>query len=191
MITLRIYAKGLMCFREPIEMHFDGAPLWMLTGNNGAGKSAIFDAIFYALYGMHRKGTHNSRFLINKESTGLDVEFEFAVGNDRFCVKRTLNRKGKSTVQATESKGGHSNSTQHAKPLVVAESKQGFEEWRKRIIGLNDEAFTASVLLQQGKGDALLAADNKQRHEILSQIVDLSKYQTLQERADTYRKDHE
>lgn len=192
MIPLRIYASGFMCFRDEVELQFDGAPLWMLTGNNGAGKSAIFDAILYALYGTHRKGTQNAHFIINKESKNLIVEFDFAVGDDFFRVKRTLGRKGRPTFQAWESIGGRTCSREGMKLQEVSgtESKEGLKDWVTRIVGLDEKAFTASVFLRQGKGDALLTAEIEERHQILSQIVDLSKYQRLHERADEYRKTH-
>ena len=192
MIPLRVSAKGFMCFRDGVEMQFDGAPLWMLTGNNGAGKSAVFDAILYALYGTHRKGTQNARFVINKESKNLVVEFDFAIGDSFFRVKRTLGRKGKPTSQAFEGRYEQSRPAQGMKlqPISGTETKEGLRDWVTRIVGLDEKAFTASVFLRQGKGDALLTADPEERHQILSQIVDLSKYQRLHERADERRKTH-
>src|SRR5262249_36463835 len=46
MIPLRISLGGFLCYREPKEIAFDeDAPLWMLAGLNGSGKSAVFDAV--------------------------------------------------------------------------------------------------------------------------------------------------
>lgn len=192
MIPLRISAKGFMCFRDEVEMQFDGAPLWMLTGNNGAGKSAVFDAILFALYGTHRKGTQNARFVINKESKNLVVEFDFAIGDDFFRVKRTLSRKGGPAFQAWK---GRYDRTSPAQDMKLQEesgtqTKEGLRKWVTQTIGLDEKAFTASVFLRQGKGDALLTAEAEERHQILSQIVNLSKYAKLHERADEYHKDH-
>lgn len=193
MIPLRVYAEGFMCFREPVEMTFDGASLWMLTGNNGAGKSAIFDAILYALFGTHRKGTQNAHYILNKGSQcNLVVEFDFAVGDRYYRVKRTLSRKCRPTFQAFEGKSPGAAGAREMKMQTVdgTDSKEGLKEWVTRTVGLNEQAFTASVFLRQGKSDALLSADKEERHAILSQIVDLSKYQKLETRADDLRKHH-
>ena len=57
MIPLRVKLKGFLCYKEEQEISFDGnASLWMLSGLNGSGKSSIFDAVTYALFGHHRGG---------------------------------------------------------------------------------------------------------------------------------------
>ena len=48
MIPLRVYLKYLLCHREQ-EFVIDGHPVWLLHGPNGVGKSAVFDAMVYAL----------------------------------------------------------------------------------------------------------------------------------------------
>lgn len=180
-----------MCFRDAAEMHFDGAPLWMLTGNNGAGKSAVFDAILYALFGLHRKGTQNAHFIINKQSRSLEVEFDFAVGDDYFRIRRTLGRKGRPGFQAFERRGGRANESSSTWQVVTdSESREALKDWVIRTIGMDERAFTSSVFLQQGKSEKLLTSEDKDRHEVLSQIIDLSKYQRIYERADDHRKNH-
>ena len=99
MIPVRIFIKGFMSYREEAELLFDGAPLWVLSGRNGTGKSAVFDAIMYALFGVHRAGKANAKVLINNDSSGLVVEYDFAIGEKIFRAKRTLPRRGKGTVQ--------------------------------------------------------------------------------------------
>ncbi len=184
MIPLRISVEGFMSYRDQTELVFEGAPLWVLAGRNGSGKSAIFDAITFALYGVHRGGAQNAKALINHSAKSLAVEFDFAVGDDTFRVKRTVGRKGATTVQAFRLDG--------AEPVPVAETetKAGFDTWVLGAIGLDSRTFTASVLLQQGRSEALLDADPKARHEMLGQIIDLSAYERLYDRAEERHKEH-
>ncbi len=59
MIPRRIKLKGFMSFRDETEISFTGSSLWVLTGANAAGKSAIFDAIAFALYGVRRTNSND------------------------------------------------------------------------------------------------------------------------------------
>lgn len=195
MIPIRVCAEGFMSYRDRAELNFEGSSLWMLTGKNGAGKSVIFDAVTYVLYGFHRLGDNkNYSELINKNSSQMSVEFDFAVDRDLFRVKRTHQRKGRGTFQAWQCRGGYSENGAIADyeknliPVAGTDKEKGFNDWVRETIGLDKKAFPAAVLLRQGETDALLTADPSQRHPILAQIVDLSKYQKLYERAVEKRK---
>ena len=94
MIPQRIKLRGFLCYKDDQEVEFDGnSTLWMLSGLNGSGKSSIFDALTYALFGHHRGGGQHAHELINKDSDTLLVEFDFLLDNCRYRAKRTLRRK--------------------------------------------------------------------------------------------------
>jgi exonuclease SbcC len=78
-IPHRVKLSGILSYRTEQEIAFEGAPLWMLAGRNGSGKSTIFDAVTYALFGHHRGGSQQVQELINKESNALAVEFDFSI----------------------------------------------------------------------------------------------------------------
>ena len=79
MIPRRVRLSGFLSYRDEQEIVFDGSPLWMLAGLNGSGKSSIFDAATYALFGHHRGGARDADQLINKDSRALSVDFEFQI----------------------------------------------------------------------------------------------------------------
>src|SRR6266700_6201069 len=166
MIPLRVYIKGFMSYRDETEFRFHGASLWVLAGRNGVGKSAVFDAITFALYGEHRGGKNNADALINQQSDNLVVEFDFAIGDEEYRVKRTLSRKH-STCQAFRLTGPK------ATPQAIPDTdrRTSLERWSVRVIGLSFETFTASVLLRQNKSDLLITARPGERHEMMSQLV--------------------
>src|SRR5438128_9378305 len=101
MIPRRVSVRGFLCYREEQEIDFGGATLWMLAGLNGSGKSAVFDAVTYALFGHHRGGASGAAELINKDADGFAVEFDFLLDRDVYRVKRTL-RKGAKGTAATQ-----------------------------------------------------------------------------------------
>src|SRR5262245_29142841 len=183
MIPQRIVLQGFLCYRDRQEISFDDSPLWMLAGLNGSGKSAVFDAVTYALFGGHRGGQIHTEQLINKESDALVVEFDFRLGDDTFRIKRTLRKAGRSTRQLLRRVVG-SEGKEKWEAVENTGGARGFEEWIKDHVGLNYETFTSSVLLMQGRADKLLNADHHERRKVLAGIVDLERYEKLHRRAD-------
>ncbi len=190
MIPQRVQLKGFLCYKDEQEVCFDGASLWMLAGLNGSGKSTVFDAVTYALFGHHRGGGTDAHELINKDSDKASVEFEFALDGERYSVRRTLQRTRQGKSRATQQ-------VYHWSPLGCWEAvegtnlRAGFDEWIAQNIGLSYETFTSSVLLLQGKAEKLLDSTAKGRFEVLAGIVDLERYDRLHRRADEQRKELE
>jgi DNA repair exonuclease SbcCD ATPase subunit len=185
MIPIRIRVKGFMGYRNEAELQFDGASLWVLSGSNGSGKSAIFDAITFVLFGLHRAGKSNFRDLINQQADRSEVELDFGVSDDVYRVKRTINQRGQTACQAWQLCGPSEPAKGRAGQFPIPETDRvtGLEQWIKERVGLSGEAFLLSVLLRQGEADALLRVNAAARHNVLSQIVDLTRYEQLCQRA--------
>src|SRR5579863_9249736 len=167
MIPLRISLTGFLSYREEQTLHFDDSVLWILSGPNGVGKSAIFDAITYALYEHHRAGGRNdAKDLINHHEDALRVEFDFLVDGGAYRIVRTCKRRGRATRAAFRLVRGNSNGWS-ADLLKGTEDDKGFKAWIEHTIGLNYEAFTSSVLLLQGQSERLLHAQPKERYTVL------------------------
>ncbi|MGL6076450.1 MAG: AAA family ATPase [Fimbriiglobus sp.] len=180
MIPLRIRMTGFLSYHHPQEIDFASAPIWMLSGSNGSGKSAIFDALTYALFGSHRGGNQNAIELINKDSQTAIVEFDFRLDQNAYRVKRTLKRTTKGTSTGTQQLFQEMpDASWEAVPDTS--KKVDFDHWIQEKIGLNYDTFTSSVLLLQGKAEKLLDAKPNGRAEVLASIVDLGRYQKLQE----------
>jgi DNA repair exonuclease SbcCD ATPase subunit len=188
MIPRRILLQGFLCYREAKAIDFDDSPLWMLSGLNGSGKSAVFDAVTFALFGGHRGGQRNAEELINKESDGLLVELDFCLGDEQYRIKRTLKKQGRSTRQVLRPAPEGTNGKTGWQAVENTNSQRGFDEWVRDNIGLSYETFTSSVLLMQGKADKLLNSDSGDRRKVLAGIVDLERFERLHRRADDQRK---
>jgi DNA repair protein SbcC/Rad50 len=191
MIPLRISLKGFLCYKDEQEISFDSnATLWMLSGLNGSGKSSIFDGVTYALFGHHRGGSQHAVELINKDSDGLSVEFEFRLDNHVYRVRRTLRRTARGSPSSTQQI--YSYEADGKKNWAAVEGsnyKRQFEDWISERIGLTYETFTSSVLLLQGKAEKLLGSKPEDRRAVLASIVDLERYERLHEKADAKRKE--
>ncbi|MFO0809606.1 MAG: SMC family ATPase [Gemmataceae bacterium] len=185
MIPQRVMLRGFLCYRDEESIDFTGSTLWMLAGLNGSGKSAVFDAVTYALFGWHRGGAQNATELINKDSNSLEVEFEFQHDGVSYRIRRTIKRTAKATsttqqiLQLIDGKWS---------PLPETNKKREFDAWIADSIGLTYETFTSSVLLLQGRAEKLLDATSSGRFKVLAGVVGLDRYARLHGRADEQRK---
>ncbi len=183
MIPHRVQLAGFLSYRGVQEIAFAGSPIWMLTGANGSGKSSIFDAVTYCLFGQHRGGGQNADELINKESNALAVEFDFHLDGQLFRIKRTLKRTKSGSTSGTQQVFTLTSDDWEAVPDT--NKKVDFDKWIAAKIGLSYDIFTSSVLLLQGKAEKLLDSKPSGRAEVLAGIVDLGRYQRLHEKANT------
>src|SRR4051812_7602505 len=188
MIPRRVKLSGFLSYKDEQEIAFDGSALWMLSGLNGSGKSTIFDAVTYALFGHHRGGSINAGELINKDSKALSVEFEFLVEGQPFQIRRTLRRDAKGSPKGTQQVFRLDAPSGKWAAVPDTNLSDGFKAWVRDRIGLDYVTFTSSVLLLQGRAEKLLDSTPKGRAEVLASIVDLERYQKLHEKADTRRK---
>lgn len=187
MIPQRVKLSGFLSYRDEQEIRFDGSQLWMLSGTNGSGKSSIFDAVTFALFGHHRGGSQSAGDLINKESNTLAVEFDFTVEKQLYRIKRTVRRQKSDKIASTQQAMRSTSGEWESIPDTTYKTK--FDAWVRDKIGLDYETFTSSVLLLQGKAEKLLDSTPAGRAGVLARIVDLERYQKLHARADDKRKE--
>jgi DNA repair exonuclease SbcCD ATPase subunit len=188
MIPRRVKLSGFLSYQDEQEIAFDGSSLWMLSGLNGSGKSTVFDAVTYSLFGHHRGGSINAGELINKDSKALSVEFEFLAEGHPFLIRRTLRRDAKGSPKGTQQVLRLDAASGKWAAVPDTNLSDGFKAWVRDKIGLDYVTFTSSVLLLQGRAEKLLDSTPKGRAEVLASIVDLERYQKLHEKADARRK---
>src|SRR5262245_60671182 len=191
MIPQRVKLSGFLSYKDEQEIRFDEAPLWMLSGTNGSGKSSVFDAVTFALFGHHRGGSQSASELINKEANTLAVEFDFTVEKQLFRIKRTVRRQKNDKIASTQQvlKLTQTEIADESwEAIQGTEYKAKFDAWIKDKIGLDYETFTSSVLLLQGKSEKLLDSTPAGRAGVLARIVDLERYQKLHGKADDKRR---
>jgi exonuclease SbcC len=181
MTPLRIRLSGFLSYREAQEVRFEGGGVWLLSGANGSGKSAVFDGVTFALFGTHRGGSSNAVELINKECPSASIEFDFGIGPQSYRIHKSVKRAKSGSASSTQqlfAKGGDG-----WEPVADTTKKVDFDAWIATHIGLTYETFTSSVLLLQGKAEKLLDAKPAARAEVLAGIVDLDRFKRLHERA--------
>lgn len=191
MIPQRVSIKNFLCYQDdglggPVLFDFDGSRLWSISGDNGAGKSTIFDAIRYALFAEHRGGKQRHSRVVRKGASSAYVAFEFAVGNRIFRIQRTVSRTEKKTCQASvfDPEEGE------WRPIPETDSERGLARWVKETIRLDAQTFCASTMLLQGESDRLIKAGPTDRFDILSGLLDMEVYQRIEREARNRAKWH-
>lgn len=187
MIPLQVTLEGFLSYEEKQIVNFVGASIWALSGPNSVGKSAVFDAITYALYHHARCSPKD---LIHHRADRLIVTFDFMVDGIIYRVKRIHPRKGRSTREAfiVDSADGSNLDSAPTKRIANTESDDELREWVKQTIGMDYVAFTSSCLLLQGKSEQLLDVDPRIRRNILAELMNLSRYEKLHLAAEEQRK---
>ncbi len=177
MIPVRLIMRNFMCYRDdtpPVE--FDSVHTAVLSGENGAGKSALLAAMTYALWGEARENVSDED-LITQGENDMSVDFEFRLGDQRYRVlrKRTRrNNRGMLTFQV-----GDEGTWRDISGHTLRETQKLITE----KLRMDYATFTNSAFLMQGRADAFTTKTPTERKEILATILGLHSYDTLAEQA--------
>lgn len=175
MRPIKLTVEGFTSFADRVEVDFSQLDLFAITGPTGSGKTSLLDAITWALYGRTSRLNKTSTDLISHSAERVSVHLEFSVGTNRYRVARTCKRTGSPRIQLEKYSG----------EWIAVETGGAAEtnETIGKIIGLDFDAFTRSVILPQGKFDAFLRGEHKGRREILKKLLGLEIYDRMQELA--------
>ena len=184
-ILLTISAFGPYAGKTVLEMDKLGVKgLYLITGDTGAGKTTIFDAITFALYGEASGDNREAAMLRSKYAdaeTQTYVELVFDYAGKKYTVKRNPEYK-------RPSKRGDSMTTQKADAEmilpdgnVITKAKDVTNAVRE-ILGIDRDQFSQIAMIAQGDFLKLLLAPTEDRKKIFRQIFRTELYQTLQDK---------
>lgn len=185
MRPLKLKMVGFGPYAGVQELDFDrlgSSGLYLITGDTGAGKATIFDAITFALFGEASGNNRNPSMLRSKyakEDMPTKVELTFAYSGKVYTVTRnpTYERaKIKGTGTTTESAGAELTYPDGRQVTKNGEVDAAIRE----IIGLTREQFSQIAMISQGDFRKLLQADTKERQEIFRDIFKTDLYVLLQ-----------
>lgn len=190
MIPRSVRMNGWMRYRDDQVAEFGDGRLIAICGENGAGKSSIFDAITFALYGKHRLGKMHADKLISEDMDRLSVEYEFEAEHEgamqRFLVRRS---RGKKQGERDQGMWLWDEGAGDWAQIPGTEKEDALDRAVAQIIRLSAEAFTSSFLLQQGEATEFIDADPKPRFDIVSSLIGLDEYKKLEVRAREAQRD--
>ena len=159
--------------------------LYLITGDTGAGKTTIFDAITYALYDHSSSGIREGSMLRCKyadDKTPTFVELEFEVHGVRYTVRRNpeyQRPKARGEGMTTEKADATLTYPDARPPVTKAKDVTAAVQ---EIIGLDYNQFSQIVLIAQGQFTKLLNASTEERSRIFRKLFRTQRYAQLQER---------
>ena len=180
MIPLRLAVKNFMCYREDVPpLDLEGIHVACLCGDNGHGKTALLDAITWALWGQARARTQEE--LVHQGQSDMAVELDFQARGQRYRVTRRHSRSARSRQGSTilELQVASDNGPRPITGNSVRETELRIRE----ILHMDYETFVNTAFLRQGDADRFTTSRPAERKETLAEVLDLSYYQGLEEQA--------
>ena len=184
-LKLTIFGFGPYAGTQELDFELLGnSGLYLITGDTGAGKTTIFDAITFALFGEasgsnREPGMLRSKYAKPDDPTG--VELTFAYDGKEYTVKRSPEYERAKTRGTGFTKQLPEAQLTYPDGRIVTKQRE-VDKAISTIIGLTREQFSQISMISQGDFRKLLQADTKDRQKIFRDIFGTGYYVTLQNR---------
>lgn len=157
--------------------------IYLITGDTGAGKTTIFDAIAFALYGEASGKNRESAMLRSKYAppeTPTYVEMEFLEKGAHYTVRRN-------PAYTRPAKKGAGQTQQNADAVLYYPNGRSVTRYKDvtaaitELLGLTREQFTQIVMIAQGDFQRILLSPTEERSKIFRKLFGTMPYLSLQE----------
>ncbi len=184
----KIWMTAFGSYKNETEVDLErmGRGLYLITGETGSGKTTIFDAVLFALYGAVG-GEHRKADMMHSDYVPRDVDtvvrLRFEHGGREYLAERRIHYRKKRS-----SEGEYTDFQIRARledledPARSADGATEVTDRIRELLGLNCAQFQQIVMLAQGEFRRFLDADSGERSEILGRLFDSSPYRRMQER---------
>ena len=175
MIPQKLSLTNFMCYRQA-TLDFGGIHVACLAGANGAGKSALLDAITWALWGKSRARRDDE--LIHLGEDEMAVEFAFGLGEQTYRVlrRRKAGKRGSTLLDFQMQDDGRYRS-------LAGSGVRATQAKIERVLRLDYETFVNSAFLRQGRADEFTVKTAAERKRVLGDILGLDRWAVYEEQA--------
>lgn len=182
-LKLTMTAFGPYAGKTEIDFRELNQGVYLITGDTGAGKTTIFDAIVFALYG-EGSGSGRSSEMFHSDYvdkfTDTEVELLFSCRRKEYRVNRSIHYKKRRTDQSVGSIS--KQAALYEEGELPVEKETAVNARITEIIGLDEKQFRQIVMLAQGEFRKFLEAKSDVREQILGKLFDNSCYTDFQNR---------
>lgn len=182
-IKLTISAFGPYASKQVIDFEeLKGRNIFVISGKTGAGKTTIFDAISYALYGEasgESRETDSLRSHFADDNTETYVELEFELRGEKYTVNRVPKQKKKKARGEGYTEKSADATLTLPDGKVITKVKNVTDKIIE-ILGITIEQFKQIVMLAQGEFKKLLLADSVEREGIFRKIFNTYDFEKIQ-----------
>lgn len=183
MVPEKLQLRNFMCYGDDVPpLQFDGLHVACISGNNGAGKSALLDALTWALWGKARAKSDDD--LIKLDRDEMEVSLEFVIDAQIYRVIRRRKRGKRSGITTLDFQicdAGHT--WRRLTGDTVTETQAAID----RVLRIEYDTFINSAFLLQGRADEFTGRKPAERKQVLADILGLVEYEEFEARAKSKR----
>jgi exonuclease SbcC len=182
MRPIQLTIKNFLSYGNEAQIiNLDINSIISFTGNNGHGKSALLEAITWALWGQARRGQGVSKsddMIMHVGSTSMFVTLEIKVKNDYYKIHRTCEKKHNRIFTGLEL---YSCNKEEETNLSSAHQKDT-QSLIEKIIGISYDMFINTVYLKQGNSNEFSKKTAKERKDILCSILKIDQIEEIRQK---------
>lgn len=191
MIPVKLALKNFLSYGEDVPpLDFTQFHIACLSGNNGQGKSALLDALTWAVWGEGRKASQEKKAdnsLLRIGQKDMQVEFVFDLEGDRYRIIRTFSLVKKGSRSGLEFQVFNQEDNEYIS--LTCSSLRKTQERITKTLRIDYKTFINSAFILQGRIDEFSRKSARERKEILSEILGLSRYDELANLAKSHLKE--
>jgi exonuclease SbcC len=174
-IPQKLSLSNFMCYRRT-EVNFAGIHVACLAGANGAGKSALLDAITWALWGRARARRDDELIRLGEDEMSVELTFDLGEQTYRVLRQRKAGKRGSSLLDFQASDDGRWRSLAES---TIRDTQAKIEH----VLRLDYDTFVNSAFLRQGHADEFTVKTAAERKRVLGDILGLNRWTEYEERA--------
>ncbi len=176
MTPVKLIFQAFGPYVERQEIDFRGlakSGLFLIRGDTGAGKTAILDAITFALFGVsssgQRGGFENMRCQLASQDTDTFVDFYFELGGQEYRFSRTLTvlRRRTGRIELCEDATAGQMHGGAFEPFFSNAGSRNVRAKAEELLGLDYDQFVRVIILPQGQFERFLMSSSKEKQKIL------------------------